>query len=260
MGALDLYTLTLARGPARDRAGRDTIVIAFGAVEQHGHHLPMGTDSIFGDELGRALAERLDAFHAPTMPSRLLAAPPRLPRHDVDRGGDVPRDGRATSCSGWAGHGFKRIVLLPTHGGNFAPAGGAIERLDGPIEASKWSPSPISACSSTPRSALGAELGVPVEEGGLHGGEWETSMMLALHPELVHMDRAVAGYKGDLAERAGAVPRRRASHALTDTGVFGDPANASAEHGRVYLDRLIDLAVEEIERSRASRPVAMNRM
>ena len=137
-------------------------------------------------------------------------------------------------------------MLLPTHGGNFAPLAAAVEKL-GPAEG-------VNVVAITDLSVLvnatlglGAELGVPVEEGGLHGGEWETSMMLALHPELVHMDRAVAGYKGDLQS---GLERflSEGVHALTDTGVFGDPANASAEHGRTYLDRFVELAVEEIER------------
>jgi creatinine amidohydrolase len=97
---------------------------------------------------------------------------------------------------------------------------------------------------------LGAELGIPASEGGIHGGEWETSMMLAVHPELVHMDRAVAGYTGDL--EAG-MQRFfvEGVHALTDTGVIGDPKQASAENGRKYMDRLIDLAEELIERESA---------
>src|SRR3990172_9507894 len=47
--------------------GRTTVVVPFGAVEQHGPHLPLGTDAIFGDEIGLAVAERLDAFLAPTV-------------------------------------------------------------------------------------------------------------------------------------------------------------------------------------------------
>jgi len=37
-------------------------------------------------------------------------------------------------------------------------------------------------------------------------------------------------------------------HVLTDTGVFGDPTSASAEHGRLYIERLLDLTTELIER------------
>src|SRR5437773_319759 len=50
IGAVDLYTVSWPDVRREIEAGRDTIVLALGAVEQHGHHLPLGTDSIFGDE------------------------------------------------------------------------------------------------------------------------------------------------------------------------------------------------------------------
>ena len=73
-------------------------------------------------------------------------------------------------------------------------------------------------------------------------------MMLALHPELVKMDRAVPGYTGDLQS---GLERfiGEGVHVLTDTGVFGDPTNASAEHGRLYIDKLLDLTTEQIQRA-----------
>src|SRR5207302_2428377 len=48
-------------------AGRDTVVLALGATEQHGYHLPLATDALLGDHLARALADRLDAFLGPTL-------------------------------------------------------------------------------------------------------------------------------------------------------------------------------------------------
>jgi creatinine amidohydrolase/Fe(II)-dependent formamide hydrolase-like protein len=93
---------------------------------------------------------------------------------------------------------------------------------------------------------LGAEIGIPSTEGGLHGGEWETSMMLALRPELVRMERAVAGYTGEFES---GLQRffEEGIHVLTDTGVFGDPRRASPENGRRYIERLVDLAVEFVQ-------------
>ena len=72
-------------------------------------------------------------------------------------------------------------------------------------------------------------------------------MMLELRPELVHMDRAVAGYTGDLES---GLQRffDEGVQALTETGVIGDPAKASAEHGRLYIERIVELAVEFVER------------
>jgi creatinine amidohydrolase len=245
VAALDLYTLSWPQVKAEIDGGRDTIVLAFGAVEQHGHHLPFGTDSIFGDVLGRAVAERLDAFHAPTIRvgcSRHHLAFPGTMSLEEATFQSVVRD----VVAGWARHGFKRIVLLPTHGGNFAPLAAAIERI-GPVDGVKVIGVTELSLLVDATLGTGGELGVPAAEGGLHGGEWETSMMLAIDPSLVRMDRAVAGYTGDLEsglERFFA----EGVDALTDTGVIGDPANASAEHGRVYIERLVDLVVELIER------------
>jgi creatinine amidohydrolase/Fe(II)-dependent formamide hydrolase-like protein len=53
--------------------GRPTVVVPFGAVEQHGPHLPLATDAILGDHLGAMIAERLNGFCArPPSPSVAL--------------------------------------------------------------------------------------------------------------------------------------------------------------------------------------------
>jgi creatinine amidohydrolase/Fe(II)-dependent formamide hydrolase-like protein len=244
MGALDLERLSWPEIKEEIDAGRDTIVLSLGAVEQHGHHLPLGTDSIFGDELGRSVAERLGAFQAPTVrvgcSRHHLAFPGTMSVEQETFSGVV-----ADIVRGWAGHGFKRIVLLPTHGGNFAPLAAALERL-GQVDGVKVIGVTDLSLLVNATLGLGAELGIPSSEGGLHGGEWETSMMLALHPELVEMDRAVAGYTGEL-ESGMQRFLEEGIHVLTDTGVFGDPRRASAENGRRYAERLVDLTVEFVE-------------
>jgi creatinine amidohydrolase len=244
VGALDLYTMTWPDVRREIDGGRDTIVLAFGAVEQHGHHLPFGTDSIFGDELGRMLADRLDAFFAPTVQvgvSRHHLAFPGTMSVEADTFAGVVGD----IVRGWAQHGFKRIVLLPTHGGNFQPLAVALERL-GDVDGVKVIGVTDLNLLVSATLGLGQELGVSSGDGGLHGGEWETSMMLALHPELVRMDDAEPGYTGDI--MAG-LQRffDEGVHALTDVGVIGDPRGASAEHGRRYIERLVELTVEYVE-------------
>jgi creatinine amidohydrolase len=248
MGALDLYTLSWPEIREEMERGRDTVVVCFGAVEQHGHHLPLGTDSMLGDAVGRALADRLDAFLAPTIQvgcsQHHLAFPGTMSVGEETFGsvvGDIVR--------GWADQGFKRIVLLPTHGGNFGPLGAALERL-GQLDGVKVVAITDLSVLVNATLGLGAELGIPAAEGGLHGGEWETSLMLAVQPNLVHMDRAVAGYTGDLES---GIQRffEEGVHALTETGVIGDPKQASAENGKKYFDRLVELAAELVERESA---------
>src|SRR4051794_40993994 len=128
MGALELDKLTWPEVKAELERGRDTVVIAFGATEQHGLHMPLATDALIGDHFARALAERLDAFVAPTVrvgcSSHHLDFPGTLSLEDQTFHGIV-----ADLVRSLARAGFARVVLLPTHGGNFAPLAAAVEKL-----------------------------------------------------------------------------------------------------------------------------------
>jgi creatinine amidohydrolase len=233
VAAIELDRMAWPEVKAELDAGRDTVVIAFGATEQHGPHLPLATDALIGDHLARLIADRLDAFVAPTVrigcSEHHLEFPGTL---SVSEGtfhqvvGDIVRS--------LARGGFRRIVLLPTHGGNFAPLAAALEEL-GPIDG-------VEIHALTDLGALFAiaqvgvrEHGVPLGEGGLHAGEWETSMLMSIHPELVSLDKREAGYTGDMERAVGAI-FGAGVHSLTANGVIGDPAQASAEHGARYWE------------------------
>ncbi|TET97207.1 MAG: creatininase family protein [Dehalococcoidia bacterium] len=246
MGALLLERMTWPEVRAEVEGGRDTVVVPFGAVEQHGPHLPLGTDAMFGDEIGRAAAERLNAFLAPTIRvgcshhHLAFAGTMSLEEETFHRVvGDIVK--------ALAAHGFKRIVLLPTHGGNFRPLGEALARL-GPLEGVKIIAFTDVGVLASATIGVGAELGITPAEGGIHAGEWETSMMLALRPELVSMERAEPGYVGDLAS---GLERffSEGVHVLADNGVFGDPRRASATAGEKYIERLVDQVVRTVEES-----------
>lgn len=241
MGAVDLDRLTWPEVQAEVQSGRDTVVIAFGATEQHGPHLPLATDALLGDHLARLVADRLDAFVAPTVrvgcsehhlefPGTLSVSPETFHALVGDLVASLARGG------------FRRVVLIPTHGGNFAPLAGALEKL-GPVEG-------LEVRALTDLQALMAiaqlgadEHGVPLAEGGLHAGEWETSMLMSIHPEMVHLERGERGYTGDLQEAAGAI-FGRGVHALSANGVIGDPARASGEHGARYWDTVVRVAMK----------------
>jgi creatinine amidohydrolase len=246
MGELLLERMTWPEVQAEVEGGRDTVVVPLGSVEQHGPHLPLGTDAMFGDEIGRAAAERLSAFLAPTMPvgcSRHHLAFAGTMSLEEETYHHVVMDIVRTLAS----HGFKRIVLLPTHGGNFRPLEEALEQL-GPLEGVKVIAFTDVGVLARTMMATGAELGITAAEGGIHAGEWETSMMLNLRPELVHMERAESGYVGDLAS---GMQRffSEGVHVLAENGVFGDPRRASAEAGKKYVERLVDEVVRTVEES-----------
>ena len=101
--------------------GFETVIVMLSSVEQHGPHLPINTDSIIADELALRVARRLGkTLIAPTIrpgcSDHHLCLPGTISlRHQVLL--DILRD----YCSSLARHGFRKIILISSHGGNFSP-------------------------------------------------------------------------------------------------------------------------------------------
>lgn len=244
MSAIALDTCTWPRVKAEIEQGRDCVVVALGATEQHGPHLPLATDALIGDHLARLVADRLDAFVAPTVrvgcSSHHLAFPGTLSVSDSTFAA-VVNDLVHSLARG----GFRKIVLIPTHGGNFTPLGAALAQI-GEVDGVE-----IRALTDVRVLLAIAQLGasdhdVPLGCGGLHAGEWETSMLLAIHSDLVDMTRAEAGYTGDL-DKALATLFHAGVDSISSNGVLGDPSNASAEHGERYWSLALDLVLAEVQ-------------
>jgi creatinine amidohydrolase len=236
MTALYLDRMTWADVKAEINTGRDTVVVAFGSTEQHGRHMPLGTDAVLGDELGWGLAGRLDAFLAPTVrfgcSEHHLAFPGTISLRQETFKGVV-----SDVVNSLSRHGFRRIVLLPTHGGNFKPLAEAFAKLE-PVENVKVLAFTdleglVNAAFESSRA-----FGVNAAQSGAHSGEWETSLLLALRPEQVKMDRAAAGFVGELSEIMARV--FDGIQNLDENGVLGDPRPATAEAGRMYLQDIVE--------------------
>ncbi len=243
MPAVELDKLTWPQIRAELEAGRDTVVVALGATEQHGHHMPLATDALLGDELARRVAEELDAFVAPTVrvgcSSHHLAFAGTLSLRDETFAAIV-----VDLVTSLARGGFRRVVLLPSHGGNFGPLATAIEQLpDEPgIEVSALTDVGVLLTIAQ----LGAEAhNVALGDGGLHAGEWETSMLLTVRPELVLMDRAEPGFTGDPEQAIAGLFARGVNH-VSENGVIGNPAEASAAHGEAYWQRAVEATLAAI--------------
>jgi creatinine amidohydrolase len=243
VGAVELDRMTWPEIAAEQERGRDTVVVAFGATEQHGPHMPLATDALLGEHLSRMVAESLDAFVAPTVrlgcSEHHLEFPGTLSISDSTFHGIV-----ADLLRSLARGGFARAVLLPTHGGNFGPLAAALELL-GPVPGLEVRALTDLSTLLTIAQLGAEEHGVPLGEGGLHAGEWETSMMLAIHPELVHPDRGEPGYTGDPQAAVGAI-FGAGVHTLASNGVIGDPGRASAEHGVRYWDEVLRVTLAAV--------------
>jgi hypothetical protein len=110
-------------------AGRTTVVVAVGAVEQHGPHLPLLVDAVRGDRLAVEVARRLGvALVAPTIrigcSEHHMAFPGTL---------TLRRSTLEAICLDYtvslARHGFRRVCFVPSHGGNFGPLAEMLDDL-----------------------------------------------------------------------------------------------------------------------------------
>jgi creatinine amidohydrolase len=234
---------------ALDR-GFDTVVVMVGSIEQHGPHLPISTDTVIADDLGVRVARKLgNALAAPTIR-------PGCSDHHMSFPGtisirpevllEILRD----YCRCLAKHGFKRIILASSHGGNFAPletfAPGLVREFP---ELRIVHYGDLSGFMETWREQV-VKLGLDPEKAGGHSCLGETSEMLFLKPEAVRMDWAEPGYIGPLKGQLSRV-MRDGIKAVTKNGIIGDPRGSNPEIGEALLEaiaaHLAQWASEELE-------------
>jgi creatinine amidohydrolase len=250
---IDLAEMTSPDIGAAIKKGFTTVVFAVGSNEQHGPCLPVSTDTVLGDAIAESVARKLGkALKAPTVnvgcSEHHMAFPGTITlRKETLQ--NVVRD----YVSSLAGHGFKRIVVLPSHGGNFGPLGEIADELrDSHPGVKVIIYHDLQAFVDT-LMRTGVGLGVSPEASGAHAGESEVSMMMHVEGDLVKksMVSKSRGYVGKFDEE---VAKRIFEHgigALSPIGVLGDARGASAEHGKRYVEDLTAAIVEHIKSSKA---------
>jgi mycofactocin precursor peptide peptidase len=210
-------------------AGRPTLLVPVGAVEQHGPHLPLDTDT----RIAVAVAARAAAV--PDGAGHLLVAPPVIygasGEHEgfagtVSIGHEALRLLLAElgrSAARWAA----RVLFVNGHGGNIRSLVEVVRLLRYESREAAWFP-----CAPA--------------GGDAHAGRTETSIMLSLDPTLVRPDRTA----GNTAPLADLLPAMRAGGvaAVSPNGVLGDPTGASAKEGERLLTELSDALRSAITR------------
>jgi len=216
--------------PAVDSLDRDMpVVIPIAALEQHGHHLPLFTDSMLLGEIVRRVDER--------MGERVLFAPLTWlgnSEHHMDFAGTLsapPRtyiDLLAGLLENFLRHGFKRVLLINGHGGNDTPGHQAIFEVR-----QRYRTRTDMVLLFATYWRLASPAGEFSQSQMGHACEWETSMVLRLAPQLVGDLRALEPLPS-VNPFAPAV-RAWTTKERTSVGYFGDPRAATADKGEVLL-------------------------
>ena len=220
------------------------LCLPIGAIEQHGAHLPLNTDVVVAEELTCALigrfGDQFDLWQLPTLSIGLSR------EHDWAAGTLSLSVQTFAALLKEMGREIVRalparnLAIVNGHGGNR----GTLENLLHELR----SDFALNACVIHPFDLAGAatEVGAP----DVHGGAGETSVMLALAPDLVRTDliaspghRPVSdNIKALIFDRGVTWPWRTDDPRLAQTGIIGDPTAASAEQGRAIVERMLDAA------------------
>jgi len=233
----------------------DMVLLPVGSIEQHGKHLPLGTDSLAAGERCKLIAQQTDVLVAPTV---LVG----LSKHHMAFPGSMtlsPTTFEAVlfeSAQSLIHHGFRKVMIYNGHGGNATSVANVVHRINQETQATAVFLNNI----SIPDAGYGQESTLPD-----HAGEGETSLMLYLTPPLVDMSRAempnlsfpevvqkawaarsenenldlVASANLFRPKEAG---KNASSREMSNIGVFSErhPNNASAEKGKESCDRFVN--------------------
>jgi creatinine amidohydrolase len=252
----------------RELARRDDIVVVIptATLEDHGHHLPIDTDVRLIEAIARGGVERFNADPDPGAAMLFPTAVHGFTPHHMDFPGTITLrwnvfvesllDCGRSLCR----HGFDRILILNGHGSN-APLVDLAARLIN-VEHRGAVAMASTLYLTTPESGRMLAHERSSEPGGMsHACELETSLYLALAPEQVQMDKAVReipDWNDNVwSDWPGAGPLSYMPHwsGLTASGVMGDATVATADKGRVWLERAQAEAAGFIAEA-ASRPRA----
>jgi len=238
-------------------ADKDRVVIlSVSATEDHGPHMPLDTDTVLGIAVANGAAEKA--------PEDILVMPP-IPygfnEHHKDFPGVIWIEPETLISfitditKSLAHHGFRRILLLNSHGSNhpvldLAARKTVIQSDVICVSASYWNL--ISARINELRKS---------EIGGIaHAGEFEAAIYKHLHPDLVDLGKAKKQvlhnsdskfFNLDLAAGGSPANLMRRWSEISPDGTMGDPTVADPETGRMFLDAAVAATVDLVREIQA---------
>lgn len=206
------------------------LFVPLGSTEQHGPHLPLGTDATVAQAVARDLTARSiragsDAAAAPVLGYGASG------EHEAFSGtisiGTAVLTTVLVEIGRSAGRWAPRLVFVNGHGGNVDAVRAAVRILRDESRDVGWL-----ACAAPPLDDVAPDA---------HAGRTETSLMLHLAPGLVRTSRVAAGQTRPLREILPDLQRAGLA-GVSANGVLGDPAGASADEGAMLLTAMCDRA------------------
>ena len=234
--APDVFWNRLRAAELVQLARQDAIVLLpVAATEQHGPHLPTGVDTFLCEEACRRTAELTRRTRPCVVAPTVWAG---LSEHHVAYGGtftlSLPTWHALLRelCQAIGRAGFKHIVIVNGHGGNVA----ALNALT--VDLTRETGLAVATTNYAGFAAEEAARILEDQDGVMHACEAETSMIMALRPELVDESRLPDAW-GPNASRADALARPihvwKSFRDMTPSGVFGDARRANADKGERLL-------------------------
>jgi mycofactocin precursor peptide peptidase len=218
-----------ARRRSDDGTLAPILLIPVGSTEQHGPHLPIGTDTLVAEELaGRAVHHTDGLLVGPTISVTASGEHTGFPGTlSIGTATTTAVIVELVRSADWAAG----VVIVNGHGGNHDAIATAVDTLRGEGRSVlAWSP-------QWPRRRDGTP--------DLHAGRIETSLMLAIDPGLVRLELAAPGAMATIEElRADGV------RAVSPNGVLGDPGGASGREGEQMITVFVEDLVHHIEQWR----------
>lgn len=208
-------------------AGDGRLLMPVGALEQHGPHLPLGTNVLIARRIALDVSSEFHVLRAPTFSYGVNVPTEREFAGTASLSKKVLHRALNQLLSAWEEQGFKEFILVTAH--RHEPHQGALSAL-------------LTETAKVRVVQLwDVAIGDLLEEqpGALHGGEAETSVMLHLYPELVRMERArdydpsPSEFKRYLRGQLAVPPRGGA-------GAMGKPTAANGEKGRAIYERMLN--------------------
>ncbi len=245
----------------------DLVIIPVASLEQHGNHLPIGTDFINGVERCKLIAQERDILVAPV----LMAG--QSPYHmgfagTITLRAETILQVHLEAVESLIRHGFKRFIIMNAHGGNRAISTLLVDQIN------QTTAGVAVSFGAAIRPFMEPESAAPSTVLDRHAGTGETSSSLYLMPDLVQLDKAVAAEltlpahleamlpeviageptalmlflaEGLKAEETG---KKTSSAEMSTTGVWGerDPKEGSAARGADVTGKTVSAAVKFIDR------------